>query len=180
MSVSIYQKNFTEMFRFAKFYEKSKASINKQDPRGVFAIQALEGINRDLVYYIKKNFEPFIYDVSHSQGGPSLPRVTWVSVTPRRTRVSYSPSYTICFGRKGDGFVHGLMLPAAFNLHDVKPVIRTKMKEYIDIDGTKVELKYNDRYINPVDVHSDLFDEKKLIEHMETSLNLLDKLVGSK
>jgi len=169
-------KNFTDVVRFTKIYEGTKSSIGKSQPWGVFAHQALDGISRDLKALIAKKYELNTYDVSHCQGGPSMPRVPWVSITLSRTTVSKAPSYSICFGRKGEGFVHGLMLPAAFNFHDLSPVTRTTQEKYIDIDGTKTELFYNNRYINPKEVYIKDFDEKIFLKHLTESLTILSKV----
>jgi hypothetical protein len=168
-------KNFTDVVRFTKIYEGTKTSISKSHPWGVFAHQALDGISKDLQIFIKNKYEINTYDVSHCQGGPSMPRVPWVSITLSRTTVSKAPSYSICFGRKGEGFVHGLMLPATFNFHELTPVIRTLKPTYIDIDGAKNELFYNNRYINPQEVYIKDFNEKIFLKHLVDSLVLLKK-----
>lgn len=166
-------RNFTDIFRFTKIYEKSKSSINKHDPWGVFATQALEGIRRDLSLYIANEYEAYKFDVTCSQGGPSMPRVPWVAVTASRTRVSTALSYTICFGRQGNGVVHGLMLPALYNLKNLEPIIRTTQDKYIDIDGTKADLKYNNRYVNPEELLASEIDEYKIIKHMKECLKII-------
>ncbi len=169
-------KNFEAVFRFTKIYEKSKSAINKHEPWGVFATQALEGIQRDLTAFISSNYGQFIYDVSNSQGAPSMPRIPWVAITASRTRVSMAPSYAICFGRKGDGFVHGLMLPATINFTQLTPQIRTENVNYINIDGTKRELKYNNRFINPIEVLPTEINDQKIFNHIQKSLEILNSI----
>jgi hypothetical protein len=173
-------KNFKDVFRFAKIYSKSKTAISVNEPWGVFATQALEGIKRDLKIIISNKYDSFKFDISNSQGRPSMPRVSWVAITGSRTKVSLAPSYTICFGRNGDGIVHGLMLPAALNFTCLKPLERTKFSNFIDIDGPNSELKYNNRFINPKEIPSTDFDESMIIDHLSDSLENLNCLEFTK
>jgi hypothetical protein len=168
-------ENFSKLLRFAKSYEKSKAAISKQDIRGVYAIQSLENIKNDLKLFINNNFEENKYDVTNSQGAPSLPRVSWVAVTLRRTRVSNCPSYAICFGRKGDGIVHGLMVPAAYSIDGLITVDRTSQELYIDINGTKQVLHYNNKFINPKELYEKEITAEKIINHLKKSLIILEQ-----
>jgi hypothetical protein len=163
-------QNFKDVFRFSKMYNKSKAAINVNQPWGVFATQALEGIKRDLNILILNKYDSNKFDITNSQGRPSMPRVSWVAITEKRTKVSLSPSYTICFGRNGDGIVHGLMLPASANFTLLKPFERTKFAKFIDIDGPNSDLKYNNRFINPKEIYSTDFDESMIIDHLSESL----------
>ena len=172
-------ENFTNLLKFAKKYENSKSSISKQDIRGVYAIQSLENIKNELKLIINNNYSENTYDVTNSQGAPSLPRISWVAVTLRRMRVSNSPGYTICFGRKGDGIVHGLMLPASYKIETLEPVIRTEKLNYIDINGTKHGLQYNNKFINPEDLFESDITSEKIIKHLFESLKLLDKFAES-
>ena len=105
-----------------------------------------------------------------------MPRITWVSITLPRTKVSYSPSYTICFGRAGIGIVHGIMLPANVNWPHLNPILRENNKKFININGTKKELHYNNRYINPEEIYADAFDMDQLKSHLTKSLLLLKSL----
>jgi hypothetical protein len=167
------EKNFTDLFRFSRIYEKSTKSINKSDPWGVFAHQALDNLSSDLLKFLAKQSLNEYFTTSHCQGAPSMPRITWISVIVPRTRVSHEPSYTICFGRAGLGLVNGLMLPSKINWPNLSPIIRDKCENFINIDGTKSDLKYNNRYINPQEIYADNFNIEKLLSHMIESLTIL-------
>lgn len=170
------EKNFTDLFRFSRIYEKSTKSINKSDPWGVFAHQALDNISTDILKTLRKYSLNEYFTTSHCQGAPSMPRVTWISIIIPRTRVSNEPSYTICFGRAGLGLVNGLMLPSKINWPNLTPIIRDNSEKFINIDGTKSELKYNNRYINPQEIYADDFNIEKLLPHMIESLTILRSL----
>ena len=172
-------ENFSKLLKFSKKYENTKSSISRQDIRGVYAIQSLENIKNDIKTIINNNFAENMYDVSNSQGSPSLPRISWVAVTLRRMRVSNSPSYTICFGRKGDGIVHGLMLPAANKFESLEPIIRTNKPKYIDINGTKPGLQYNNKYINPEELYEAEITPDRIIKHLFESIKLLANFAES-
>ncbi len=169
-------KNFNDVFRFSKIYSRSKTAISVNEPWGVFATQALEGIKRDLKSIVLNKYDSFKFNISNSQGRPSMPRVSWVAITGNRTRVSLAPSYTICFGKNGDGIVHGLMLPATLNFTPLKPLERTALTKFIDIDGPNAESKYNNRFINPKEIPSTDFDEFMIIDHLSNSLENLNSL----
>ena len=170
------EKNFINLFRFSKIYEKSTKSISKSDPWGVFAHQALDGLASDLSKILVNGSLNDKFSTCHSQGGPSMPRITWVSVVLQRTRVSHTPSYTICFGRGGLGLVSGLMLPSVINWPNLSPVIRGNIENKIDIDGNKPDNKYNNRYINPQEMYASSFNADDLVLHLHESLILLEKL----
>ena len=59
-----------------------------------------------------------------------------------------------------------------------KPVviIRKKTEHFINIDGTKSDLKYNNRYINPQEIYADNFNIEKLLSHLIESLTILRSL----
>jgi hypothetical protein len=169
-------KNFSDLFRFSKIYEKTTKSINKNEPWGVFAHQALDNLSSDLKKFLAQNSLSNDFTTSHCQGAPSMPRITWVSINNPRTKVSYSPSYTICFGRGGEGIVHGIMLPANVNWPNLTPIIRDNKDKFININGTKKELYYNNRYLNPQEIYAEDFNLKILTEHIISSLVLLKKI----
>jgi hypothetical protein len=97
-------KKITDVFRFARIYEKIKSAINRYDPWVMFTTQALECIQRDLTAFISKEFGQIKFDVSNCHEGPSMSIATRVAVTASRNRVSVAPNYTICLGRKRGGF----------------------------------------------------------------------------
>ena len=172
------ESKFSSLFKFAKFYDGMKESLSVQHPRGVMASIAIDAIRMDLQRFINANYDPNDFSVSNSIGRPSMPRVPWVSISLRRMRVSSSPSYSICFGRKGDGFVHGLMISASINNSNLTPVLRSVNDGIVDVDGGK--LKYNDKFINPEEVKSSDLDEQKIITHMIKSLELLQSIWNAK
>lgn len=172
----LHKELFNPIFSFSKFYNNTKSSVGIHQPRGAMVIIAIEKLENEIKKIIKNDYPPFTFHVSHCIGRPSLSRVLWISVTLNRTRVSSSPSYSICFGRKGDGFVHGVMLSALGNHTTLIPTYRTTLEKFIDVDGNTDPLRYNNKFINPQDVYSDLYNEETAIIHLHNSLDLLQKL----
>jgi hypothetical protein len=58
----------------------------------------------------------------------------------------------------------------------LKPITKNNKEKYIEIDGTKNDLKYNNRPMNLEDVSASELDEPEISEHMNISLKINEKL----
>lgn len=58
----------------------------------------------------------------------------------------------------------------------MKPITKNNKEKYIEIDGTKNDLKYNNRPMNLEDVSASELDEPEISEHMNISLKINEKL----
>jgi len=113
--------------------------------------------------------------VTHSRGAGKYPRVPWVGITRRGRKVSTGHSVTICFGRTGNGAVIGLMLPSNAISSRVDICLRSPIIDGIDVDGDSSATKYNDKFINPLELPSviDEDGESIVVEHLIRSIALL-------
>lgn len=112
--------------------------------------------------------------VSFSRGVSTFPRIPWVAIVTRGTKVSNAPSVCICFGRGGNGAVAGLMAPAGSRTHNLVTKERpTDSPELININSSKASSSYNDKFVNPVDFRPENVSWEALASHLKQSLLLL-------
>jgi hypothetical protein len=91
---------------------------------------------------------------------------------PAGKSVSGSPSVTICFGRKGDGAVAGLMVPAALAGALVTVPRSPDVATFIDVNSGKSIAAYNDKFVNPRDFAAGSSTWKQVRAHLKKSLEL--------
>ncbi|MEW7985373.1 MAG: hypothetical protein AB2797_02695 [Candidatus Thiodiazotropha sp.] len=112
-----------------------------------------------------------------SKGQSTLPRVLWVAFLPRGHRVSTHASIAVCFGRRGEGVVLGLMEPAEMSLRLAPLIKRTENgTPRVDVDGPNRSTRYNNRFINPKEMLVEEIDEVAFFQHIKYSVYLLEDL----
>jgi len=67
------------------------------------------------------------------------------------------------------------MVPAAYNIDGLITIDRTNQELYIDINGTKQALHYNNKFINPKELYEKEITAKKIINHLKESLIILEQ-----
>jgi len=123
--------------------------------------------------FLHSDLESEKFDLSFSKGSGTVPKAPWVAINIKGRRVSNSISFVICFARTGEGIVLGLMSPSSFK-SSIPTVERTKIKENILIDY-KDKNKYDDRFINPIELRFDDITIEKIQSHKHISCSKLLK-----
>ena len=165
--------NITEIIKeiliFSKHYDNQPAlPSSSEGPKKTMA--ALEKLSLK----ITEKIAPELIDgfkIAYSKGAGSYPRVSWISIVPKNKRVSNSPSITTCFSRDGNGVVVGLMAPSN-NKMNLKTVLRTNGTTFLNVDGMSELARYNNQFLNPLELYLNNFIEDKYLNHITESLNL--------
>lgn len=111
-------------------------------------------------------------EVTYSQGASIFPRVPWVAIVPTGKKVSNSPSIALCFGRKGNGGVAGLMVPATSSC-GLAPIVRKGDPiDFIDLNSGKSTTNYNNKFVNPLEIPIESTDLETIKAHMKQSIAL--------
>jgi hypothetical protein len=138
-------------------------------------------INRRLetiAKFLHSDLDCNIFDYSFSKGNGKVPKAPWVAISLKGKRVSNSISFVICFSRTGEGLVLGNMSPSSFKT-SFDTVERTKIKGAILIDYKDLK-KYDDRFINPIELKFDEISIIKIQQHkLNSSLDLISKFSSS-
>lgn len=92
-------------------------------------------------------------------GNGYVPRVPWIFISLEGGPVSSKRGIAICFGRGGNGFVFGEMYPLGVSAGQTSRTRRKRDPFFIDVDGDSFQTRYNNRFINPVEVFVDAYDE---------------------
>jgi len=140
-------------------------------PRGIHIKNQLQLVNEYVRSKLESKFTNGL-DYHFSRGAILYPRVPWVAITNSGVRPKDDISVTICFARNGDGIVAGLLLPP-MKIHEYKTKNRSKLKKFINVNGTNTPTKYNDHFINPEEFHYTNFSDEKLMEHLKSSIELM-------
>lgn len=110
------------------------------------------------------------YENSSGQGRPSY--VPWICILPPGQTVSNGVYGAVCFGREGAGAVVGCAQSAAAPREGLDTVKRSLGELRIDVDGASPETKYNDAFVNPVEVFAGEFNPAFVKDHLVASLKL--------
>jgi hypothetical protein len=158
---------------FCARYEASQRAINAGTPDAIAVQDMLKRLARYLARVVPVISERNL-TISTSRANPSLPRVPWIAVLPAGRTVSSGLSVALCFGRQGDGLVAGLMKQTSMGAtKSAECVVRERGEGFIDVDGSKLNTKYNDRFINPIDFPITDFNVDSLVAHITRSLDRL-------
>lgn len=166
-------KQFSGICSFSKSYNSIKGTVRSSQPAGQRAIKKLNCFADTLLEMVKNDLATDI-SVQVSKGQSTLPRVLWVAFLPRGHRVSTHVSVAVCFGRRGEGAVLGIMEPAGISYQVAPLVKRTENGNLqVDVDGPTQGTKYNNRFINPKEILADKFDKEAFLSHLKNSVELL-------
>jgi hypothetical protein len=131
-----------------------------------------------IVKFLHNDLDSTLFDYSFSKGNGKVPKAPWIAITLKGKKVSTSISFVICFSRTGEGIVLGNMLPSSFKF-PVETVERTKIKGSIIIDYKDLK-KYDDRFINPIELAYDSILIEKIQEHKHQSCRDLSSIYFEK
>jgi len=118
-------------------------------------------------------------DFYHSKGAIFYPKVPWISIVASGNLPKRNLSTTICFARNGEGIVCGVLLPS-MRVLDHETINRTNNSKFIDVNGTNTPTKYNNNFVNPVDIYFSEFSDQKLLLHITRSIDLMNSLETGK
>jgi hypothetical protein len=113
-----------------------------------------------------------------SKGATNLPAIFWVAIVPSGKTVSTGPSATICFGKRGEGVVCGLMTGGYFASSRLMCARRGKTAIKVDVDGPKAATRYNNKFVNPKEFLVPAINGAELVDHMVESVDLLLEFVS--
>ena len=153
---------FKSICNFCRNYNQSPA-LKTGSPESNIINSRLEAIAK----YLYNDLDTSAFDYSFSKGHGFVPKSPWVAINIKGKRVSTSISFVICFARSGDGIVLGLMSPSSFK-STVNTVIRTKNEGVLLLDYKDTK-KYDDKFINPLEIYFDDISIKKINNHKNSS-----------
>jgi hypothetical protein len=113
------------------------------------------------------------FSVEISKGTTNVPKVLWICLLPSNQEPSNGVYVSICFDRKGRGLVCGFS-ESASNPKGLKTVKRSESLLRIDVDGVRPGTKFNDTFVNPLEIFKEGFDEENFLKHLVTSLDLCE------
>ncbi len=106
-------------------------------------------------------------------GNGYVPRVPWIFVSKDPGPVSSNTGIAICFGRKGNGLVLGKMYPIGQGTGQTLRSKNRTDKDFINVNGVSVTTRYNDRFVNPKEIHQKDIDYDKFFEYLLPRLETL-------
>lgn len=165
----LFIRNFKNICKASATAFASGKSVRSSSVEGQIAVSALQRFARRVQRIVPV---PDGCSVLISKGQSNLPTVLWVAVTKDGRLVSDGPSVAVCFGYRGDGAVAGLMDSATFRSAGLPTIARSASgKKIIDVDGPKT--KYNDHFVNPLEIGSKEKSAKPFIAHLRKSIAML-------
>lgn len=165
----LFIRNFRNICKASATAFASGKSVRSSSVEGQIAVSALQRFARRIQRIVPV---PDGCTVLVSKGQSNLPSVLWVAITKDGRMVSDGPSVAVCVGYRGDGAVAGLMDSATFRSAGFATVARsTSGKKIIDVDGPKI--KYNDHFVNPLEIRATEKSAKPFIEHLRKSVAML-------
>lgn len=139
---------FRSICNFCRNYNNSPV-LKTGSTESVIINKRLETIAK----HLHSDLDNVTFDYSFSKGSGTVPKAPWVAINLKGKKVSNSISFVICFSRTGDGLVLGLMSPSSYK-SIFETVERTKIDGAILIDHKDLK-KYDDRFINPIELKFD-------------------------
>ncbi len=161
---------FRNICGFCADYNGSSEPWKANDPKCSQVIHNL----KMLANWLEKEFANFRGIKMRSTVAESAewyPRVPWIAICPPEQNVNKGVYVALCFGREGNGLVAGfaesVTAPAGLKTVDR----RSNASLSIDVDGPEPETKYNNSFVNPLEVQRSSFDINVLREHIQVSLD---------
>jgi len=114
------------------------------------------------------------FSVEFSKGSTNVPKVLWICLLPPNQEPSNGVYVSVCFDRKGRGLVCGFS-ESASNPKGLKTVKRSESELRIDVDGVRPGTKFNDTFVNPLEIFKESFDKETFLKHLVISLELCGK-----
>ena len=125
---------------------------------------------------------PRDWDIQYSSGNGNFPKVPYISFLPPGQKTSNGLYVVICFGKTGNGLVAGCAVSKTNKktnsfLSSVQTVNRGH-HPVIDVNGTRPTAKYNNCFVNPLEVLVDSIDEDALVSHLRQSASECIRMLG--
>lgn len=170
------KQGFAEICKLSERYSKVSA-IRSSESRGIQIRNSLKSFGRILLEIVSSEAELELH-FQYSKGQSNLPRVFWIAILPKGRKVSNHSSVAICFSPDGKGAVSGIMDSVSSPQGLASAVRRNKGKMMIDLDSRGA--KYNNKFINPLELEKDSFDPDKFVKHLVSSVSLMKELLDKK
>ena len=171
------REQFEEVCRWAKTYDNTSWAIRSSTWEGRKILQALTALGKSVYEELDPSIAAFL-SAQISKGQSNLPRVLWVALVPKGSRVSNQMSVVACFSPNGEGAVVGVMDSASFPRRLAPLVKRTDGELGVNVDGRSPNARYNDRFVNPKEFLVSEFDEQEFVDQMIDSAVTLVDLIG--
>jgi hypothetical protein len=159
-------------------YSSSRA-IKSSDPKGMEIVSLLRKTGAEIFELFTEEAKDG-FRVGVSKGKSNIPKIFWIAFYPLGYGPSRGTTVTICFGRVGEGIVAGMMESASSPQGLKERITRSNESMLVNIDGPKPDVKYNNKYFNPVAYLIDDVDIDHLIDHLNCSILELKGLIEAK
>lgn len=166
------QFSFHGVCEFCVEYDSRETPYSTSDPNVYIVKEHLSILSAE----IKERFQDEKVNIKYSQGSGKFPRVPYLCILPENQTVSDGVYVAVCFGKEGNGAVVGTA-ESVTNRKGLKTISRNRSENFIDVDGSSSETKYNDAFVNPIDFYDEDFSEEEFFTHLDLSLKMcLDHL----
>lgn len=162
---------------FCAAYDASDDPWRTNTSQALSARLALEDFARWIeVKVSQRSSNPFTVEIS--KGSTNAPKVLWICLLPPGQQPSDGVYVSICFDRKGRGLICGFS-ESVSNPKGLKTIKRSDSELLIDVDGERPGTKFNDSFVNPLEIFKESVEEEKLLSHLVNSLELCSDYIKS-
>lgn len=166
------KKAFVTAGNSIQTYSNFRGAVRPSDSIGLIVLMALKKLASVLQEKLQKD-KIFHYHITVSKGQGNVPRILYVAISRRPGVLSVEPSVTICFSENGKGFVVGMMYSKFRLKRKREPQIRSGSVMTVNLSSKRSKSKFNDLFVNPMECLVCDLNEKKLLSHLNVSLELL-------
>lgn len=159
--------------RVSRDYDSQKRPIRSSSLEGVEIVSMMTKLASLITATVLNTGNSGKFEVQRARGQSNLPKVLWLAIVPTGHKVSYHPCVAICFGRKGEGVVVGMLDSVTRPMFQELTRKRTGEAGVINVDGDKSDSRYNDHFLNPLEIRTEDLDAEVLVTHLSQSLELL-------
>ena len=163
---------FVAVCDFCRDYPQIPGGLPTSDPRAQAVGDPLDFIRSWLTQNFP-NYGNFPLTAQRTVGAGAFPKVPWVCILPPKQSVADGVYVAICFDKNGKGVVAGCAKSAS-TAQALETVVRKRRGEplEIDVDGSGDGTRYNDVFVNPLEILRDNFPGVDLEDHIRKSLKI--------
>lgn len=163
---------FVAVCDFCRDYPQIPGGLPTSDPRAQAVGDPLDFICSWLTQNFP-NYGNFPLTAQRTVGAGAFPKVPWVCILPPKQSVADGVYVAICFDKNGKGVVAGCAKSAS-TAQALETVVRKRRGEplEIDVDGSGDGTRYNDVFVNPLEILRDNFPGVDLEDHIRKSLKI--------
>jgi hypothetical protein len=165
--------SFNKICEFCKSYNESSIPYKTSDKIVQDVIVEFRNVQR----LIQNKFGVYNVRVEYSKGIGKFPKVPYICILPDSQSINDGVYVGICFGKRGNGAVIGLM-QSITNPKELNRVDRIIQSNSIDVDGISKNSRYNNAFANPKDFLYNKFDENEFSNHLRKSLEMCFNFLG--